>query len=321
MKTIEAANYAIFRTDLDKRLKDKGYDREADVPMDELSETLAKMMVDGTYFGTTDANGGMQDLAKKGRDMSATDQSTEVIGYMGQMSNAGAVKEVTSTVKKMLNNLGAVGVVEIHNKDGRAMIAGHNTETMNIYDALMLGIREENAQQAKDMNKAFMDVSRDRSVLGEAINRLARNLDKMGDLKTVDAMEMIDDLARAYEVKPEEVTREVMQEKIQETLDTVVKVQKGRKVLESTELLANQYYVSDAYEGYADKARTSRATGTIDVKNAQTAMKGVGKMFSQLARELDRRETKAESQAVEGIIGKELTKDEQELNKKVDEGC
>ena len=237
LKTAEILNYVVFKQELNRLVKD----REA-ITIDELNKVLAQMQKDGTYYGAVNSSGSVQDYAKLGTEGS---KGISVTGFYNK-SASGKTTEITvnSALKWFKSNIGAVGVTAIHDKDGRVMAESDNDGTLNIYDAKVLPTNYKKANEnSVEMNKAVIDVSRNHSILAEAVEKVDRLIEKI-NLKAIDkelTKELVEDMNRVYG-ENNWISGTEFAEKLKEIRD-------NRTKNVSREMDVNHVYALDSLEG------------------------------------------------------------------------
>ena len=237
LKTAEILNYVVFKQELNRLVKD----RES-ITIDELNKVLVQMQKDGTYYGAMNSSGSVQDYVKLGTEGS---KEISVTGFYNK-SASGKTTEITvnSALKWFKSNIGAVGVTAVHDKDGRVMAESDNDGTLNIYDAKVLPASYKRANKnSVEMNKAVLDVSRNHSILAEAVEKVDRLLEKI-DLKGIDkelTEELVEDMNRVYG-ENNWISGTEFAEKLKEIRD-------NRTKNVSREMDVNHVYALDSLEG------------------------------------------------------------------------
>lgn len=291
IKSVETLNYAIFKSELDKKLDaytdDKGIVQISD---SEFSAILEQLQSEGTYYGAKDSAGAWQDYFKE-TNSEDTKNTVKVTGFMNEANNSArsaVEKEVNSPVKIPTSNVGAVGVTTIHNKDGRTMYVGNKKAVLNIYDALVLGVDKDVASsEAKSMNKAMLTVSAKHSILTEAYNRLEKNLDKL-DLENIDATQLAD-IKRVFVVPAEEL----ISNKTDSIVDTIKSIMNNRKNMEGTTVKAGHYYVADVL-GVSEE--TIGKVSRSELKNIDKVTDKLNEFFGKI------NDVEAGSKGIDGTI-------------------
>ena len=246
LKLVEILNYAVFKQELDKLVKD----RET-ITIEELNKLLKQMQKDGTYYGAKNSSGGIQDYVKLG------DEGSKAIKVTGFMSKAASGTKATITVNSALkwfkSNIGAVGVTAIHDKDGSVMEESDQDGTLNVYDAkIMPANYKVSNQNSTMMNEAIMNVSRRHSVLAEAVEKLSRIADKL-DVESISkelAGEITNDMNRVFG-ETDWMSGDRMAEQLKTLRD-------DREANVSKPMVVNHVYALDSLNGVNSQAGETR---------------------------------------------------------------
>lgn len=216
-----------------------------------------KLIKEGTYYGSYNTNGGIQDYFKTEADPNYSSETitvnlTDVFSKF-YASGAGKASKVNQIVKKITSNVGAVGVIDIHSIDGSTMIKGHKKDVLNIFDALVLGTDfRTNNEQVKAMNQVYYEILMGHSVLGTAVEKVANeNVQKlvgqhMQEMTQAEKEELKSDLKRIFNLK--KVSKESIMKSMEKAYDTLDEVDNSRRNLVHTPAKVRQYYVGDLFE-------------------------------------------------------------------------
>ena len=249
LKSVEIVNYALFKFKLGQELKklSKGANN-VKISKKQFTDIVTKLNEQGFGYVANDINGGLQDYT------TTTDTnvgSTAVLGNMrdGKTGRDGITKTSPVYSAEMSTNVGATGVITIHNIDGFLMNLSNVADFQNIYDAYILGIREEDAINTSDSyNGGVIDTARTHNILEKAIDKSESNIASM---LPEDKAEFIKFLADQAEV---ETLRDGMN-RIDSELDvdhvgkTIKKTIDERPENLGQEWLISHLYVVDAIPG------------------------------------------------------------------------
>lgn len=305
LKTVEVMNYVVFKQELDRLAGD----RES-ITIAELDKILEKMQKEGTYYGARNSSGSIQDYVKLG------DSGSKAISVTGFRNKAatGSTSEITvnSALKWFVSNIGAVGVTAIHDKDGRVMEESDQDGTLNVYDAKIMpaNFKVSNENSVR-MNQAIVDVSREHSVLAEAVEKLDRLIKKIdtGKINKELTEEIINDMNRVFG-EGEWISEVGLVEQLKELRDN-----RANNVGKPMDV--NHVYALDSLDGV--KAGESEVR-TIELTDAE--IEGLGKVYGEvvgkviknvqekmLEKDIDERlERQGMSQENKSIIDNELKK-------------
>lgn len=305
LKTVEVMNYVVFKQELDRLAGD----RES-ITVAELEKVLEKMQKDGTYYGAKNSSGSIQDYVKLGDSGS---KAIKVTGFRNKAAT-GSTSEITvnSALKWFVSNIGAVGVTAIHDKDGRVMEESDQDGTLNVYDAKIMpaNFKVSNENSVR-MNQAIVDVSREHSVLAEAVEKLDRLMKKVdtGKLSRELTEEIVNDMNRVFG-EGEWISGVGLVEQLKELRD-------NRTNNVGKPMDVNHVYALDSLDGV--KAGESEVR-TIELTDAE--IEGLGKVYEELVgkvtknvqekeleKDIDERlERQGMSQENKSIIDNELKK-------------
>lgn len=305
LKTVEVMNYVVFKQELDRLAGD----RES-ITVAELDKVLEKMQKEGTYYGARNSSGSIQDYVKLGDSGS---KAIKVTGFRNKAAT-GSTSEITvnSALKWFVSNIGAVGVTAIHDKDGRVMEESDQDGTLNVYDAKIMpaNFKVSNENSIR-MNQAIVDVSREHSVLAEAVEKLDRLLKKVdtGKISRELTEEIINDMNRVFG-EGEWISGVGLVEQLKELRD-------NRTNNVGKPMDVNHVYALDSLDGV--KAGESEVR-TIELTDAE--IEGLGKVYEELVgkvtknvqekeleKDIDERlERQGMSQENKSIIDNELKK-------------
>lgn len=228
-----------------------------------------KLLAEGTYYGSYNTNGGMQDYFKTEQDANHSSETITVNltqgmskFYSGKIVNPSKINQI---VKMITSNVGAVGVIDIHSIDGSTMIKGHIKDVLNIFDALVLGTDyETNNEQVKFINQMYYDILMNHSVLGTAVEKVAKKEIQqllgqyMKEMNQADKEELINDLRRIFNING--ISISIIQKEMSKVLNTLDEVDSSRRELVNTPAKIKQYYVGDSFEAaeWSPKELTGR---------------------------------------------------------------
>jgi hypothetical protein len=305
LKTVEIMNYVVFKQELDRLTGD----RES-ITVAELDKVLKQMQKDGTYYGANNSSDSIQDYVKLGDNGS---KAIKVTGFRNKAAT-GSTAEITvnSALKWFVSNIGAVGVTAIHDKDGRVMEESDQDGTLNVYDAkIMPANYKVSNENSIRMNQAIIDVSREHSVLAEAVEKLDRLVSKR-DLSKIGKElinEIINDMGRVFG-EGDWLGGIGLAERLKELRD-------NRTNNVSKPMDVNHVYALDSLDGVKageSEVRTIELTDDEIDKLGKTLDEVVGKVIKNvkaglLEKDIDERlERQGMSQEDKSIIDKELKK-------------
>lgn len=325
LKTVEQMNYLIFRSEFDKKVKALKKNNLGELTSDELDIIFEKMQKEGTYYSANNASGSQQDYIKYGSKAGTEAQTIRVAVPMHKFQGNGAKKinatELNQQIKEFIANVGAVGVVTVHDIDGTTMIEGHTDAVLNIYDALMMGVNSDaNSKQIIGMNKAYFNINTRHSILGRATKKLLKNIDML-DPEFI-TPEMANDFIKDFKRITETPTKESLDPEalLDMVRDTLTKTHESRKALGEQDLIINQYYVTDDVPGYEAKAGTE-VEGVFNSWESEVVAEELNKVMDGLNKVLQQslHPKKVEAKTDSGIINKEegaeTAKDKAQKNK------
>lgn len=305
LKTVEIMNYVVFKQELDRLAGD----RES-ITVAELDKVLKQMQKDGTYYGANNSSDSIQDYVKMGDNGS---KAVKVTGFRNKAAT-GSTAEITvnSALKWFVSNIGAVGVTAIHDKDGRVMEESDQDGTLNVYDAkIMPANYKVSNENSTRMNQAIIDVSRDHSVLAEAVEKLDRLISKV-DLNKIGKEltgEIINDMDRVFG-EGEWISGVGLADQLKELRDN--RTNNVGKAMD-----VNHVYALDSLDGVKageGEVRTIELTDAEIDELGKTLDEIVGKVnknvqAGELEKDIDERlERQGMSQEDKSIIDKELKK-------------
>ena len=238
LKTVEQVNYTIFRMKFKEKVAALGKDKMGTLTSDELLKIKQEMMDEGTYYSTDSAIGGTIDYWKTGKSDTEQDRISVTINTNDFQSDTGGfAKTYNKVIKELEANIGAIGVTTIHAVDGTIMIEGHTDAVLNVYDALMMGADfKKNEAQIQNMNKSFYDVNTRHSILGKAVEKMEFMLGQIADSK-IDPELAVKTLADITRIQEDTELSEV----VNQTMETLDKIDAQRRTLVDTEMTVNQY--------------------------------------------------------------------------------
>lgn len=271
LKIVEEMNYMVFKAELNKKLDERGVKRITDLHPEEVEKVYKELLEEGTYYGAENATGGIQDYVKLDKPVELDDSNDLTLTIPSQLGLAAGNTSTTLTqqIKEIISNVGAVGVVTIHDIDGTVMIKGNSKAVLNIYDALVMGINPKTAkEQAMDMNKAFYDVNMRHSILNKAVQKLITNADKLTpeNIKGLNPQALLNDVTRIMGGDIEGFSVDGIMEML-ETTD------EARLAMQDLDITMNQYYVSDMLPGY--KLEDSILVETVFDKDTKEDQKDI----------------------------------------------
>lgn len=291
VKLIEQLNYMVFRTELNKKLAGLGATRISQLTQNQLDKVYAEMQKEGTYYSSNNASGGQQELVKLEKTDADTSKLSVQVRNAGFQTGSGSTAVTLSNqVKDVVTNVGAVGVVQIHDVDGTVMIEGNTEDVLNVYDALMLGVNgEKGILQAQAMNKAFLDINMRHSILGNAVQKLLK-LKKDGKLNIKQALELIDfdetesAMKRVYpDMKSVNQVAEALNSG--DPLTEIGSIHDNRVAMRGKKVKSNQYYATDiapAYESTGDET----VNAVFDENTKDEQITELGDVLGQFAQNL-----------------------------------
>jgi hypothetical protein len=295
----------VFKQELDRLTGD----RES-ITVAELDKVLKQMQKDGTYYGANNSSDSIQDYVKLGDNGS---KAIKVTGFRNKAAT-GSTAEITvnSALKWFVSNIGAVGVTAIHDKDDRVMEKNDQDGTLNVYDAkIMPANYKVSNENSIRMNQAIIDVSREHSVLAEAVEKLDRLVSKR-DLSKIGKElinEIINDMGRVFG-EGDWLGGIGLAERLKELRD-------NRTNNVSKPMDVNHVYALDSLDGVKageSEVRTIELTDDEIDKLGKTLDEVVGKVIKNvkaglLEKDIDERlERQGMSQEDKSIIDKELKK-------------
>jgi hypothetical protein len=322
LKTIDQLNYLVFKSEINKKLAERGVQRITELPPKEIEGVYAELLEEGTYYGANNATGGVQDYVKL-ETVKNDDSKMRITVGMSEYQSKTAMKDLVTSkfMKEFVANVGAVGVTTIHDIDGSVMIEGHTEDVLNIYDALMLGVNAEiNDRQTKQMNKTFTDINARHSILGKSVKKLLSNIDKINftSLRAAESLghykDMESDLNRIFGYEGiDHVLDLINPDNPNSVFEILKKVNENRKAMEGQEVLANQYYATDLIEGV--KVKLENVETVFDKDNEQEQMNKMrnvlGKFYENLVKgnENSMKEDRAKefSKKIIGIINNNVS--------------
>ena len=288
LKLVDQVNYLIFKARVIKEAAKIGKTAISSMTPDQIMGIYKKLMKEGTYYGADNATGGIQDYVKlEGSEA----ESTWTMRVPPQANNNGkfnSYTDVAGRVKELVANVGATGVVTVHDIDGSVMIEGHKAAVLNIYDALMLGMSaEKNVEQIQDMNKAFHDINTRHSILGKAVKKLVRNVENAKvdvDFSILEVGDeynnIISDLQRV--LGNGESSLEIMEYlESGDIVKTLESVHNSRMEMKNYDVLSNQYYGVDFVEGY--ESTDFEVEGVFNPERVEEEMDVVDNVFKRVA--------------------------------------
>lgn len=254
LKTVEEMNYLVFKIEVDKRVKSLGKDKLTDLTTEQISDIYTELQNEGTYYGAVNATGGLQDYVKLGTVdgesgiMSVTVAGTKFAGTVDQQT-------LNQLVKDLISNVGAVGVTAVHNIDGSVMIEGNTEAVLNIYDALMMGVNPiSNKKSIYDMNKAFYEINMRHSILGKAVQKFIKNIDKYNDI--IDTLLTEGTTNKDMVIEFSNVIERIFGNDIKSAdgIENMLKiVHTAREALGAEDINTLQYYISEMLPGFNTK--------------------------------------------------------------------
>jgi len=291
VKLIEQLNYMVFRTELNKKLAELGATRISQLTQKQLDKVYAEMQKEGTYYSSNNASGGQQELIKLEKTDADTSKLSVQVRNAGFQSGSGSTAVTLSNqVKDVVTNVGAVGVVQIHDVDGTVMIEGNTQDVLNVYDALMLGVNgEKGILQAQEMNKAFLDINMRHSILGNAVQKLLK-LKKEGKLNIKQALELInfDETESAMKrVYPDMKSMNQVAEALNsgDPLTEIGNIHDNRVAMRGKKVKSNQYYATDAAPAHKSVGDET-VNAVFDEATRDEQMGELGDILGQLAQNL-----------------------------------
>lgn len=309
VKMIEEINYAVFKSELRRKLKEAGAKNglPGEVTVTKLNKIKDEMIKEGTYYSTTNSVGGEQDYYKTdvANGFEDANKVSVTINTGSYQTRTGFSREISNKIKDIIANVGAVGVTTVHSIDGAVMIKGHIKDVLNIYDALVLGIGGElNVEQMREMNRAFYEINTQHSILGEAVNKLIGNLSKIptDKISNADRLELEKDFKRILgtTVSPDMVNVLGWLKKM------VDNYHESRLEMGKQSLVVNQYYVSEAMPGY--EANGIKANGVFKEGKEEISRVMLDKALNKFLAYYDGYGVKEDVKAENGIIDKNAEK-------------
>jgi hypothetical protein len=281
LKTVNELKYVLSKVDLTDKLKGRKYH---DLSKEELTEIKNRMRDEGTYYGSENPVGGMQDYFKEKDNLRDEVEPIQVKIHTKNFQSAnGYAKLVNRILKEMGSNVGAIGVIDIHAVDGGVMIKGHRAKVLNLFDALILGLDPEvNKEQIQALNEAFYQINMEHSIVGKAVESTVNMMEKVDITKAMEipglASEIEEDLRRIQEADKDASVVELihgMMESIEElkNIDTA-----RRAMMETQGVQVNQYYGTDLVEAKAGDDVEVNKDGrwyVLDDKDVEVLQNGV----------------------------------------------
>jgi hypothetical protein len=321
LKTVNELKYVLSKVDLTDRLKGRKYH---DLSKEELTEIKNRMRDEGTYYGSENPVGGMQDYFKEKDNLRDEVEPIQVKIHTKNFQSAnGHAKLVNRILKEMGSNVGAVGVIDIHAVDGGVMIKGHRAKVLNLFDALILGLDPEvNKEQIQALNEAFYQINMEHSIVGKAVESTVKMLEKVDVSKAKEipglAEELEADFKRILEAE-KDVPLDGLVEDMHEAVKELEKLDKARRdMMEEKDVLVNQYYGTDLVEAKQGEDVEIDKSGrwyVLDEGDLDKISKGIDVLADVV---------KAEPKAKDDIIEPEYTspvqKDIDKAGKRL-EGC
>lgn len=263
-KVVEELNFVAFKKILeDKLVAFNNSSKLGGVTDDKLTDILKEMIDEGSYYAATNSLGGLQDYYKT-QNENTEDTIQVVIGGNQFQSNKSRanISNINRIIREVISNVGAIGVTDKHSLDGSTMVDAHTTKTLNIFDALVLGVNSElNNKQINQMNKSFYELNMNHSSLGEAVGRLLNTIGRNPDVfSTIDADSYL------AEMVSNNFNRIIGNDKTivkpSDVLQILRNTHDDRRQLARTPIVMKQYYISDDMTGYNSNT-DENWTGTL----------------------------------------------------------
>jgi hypothetical protein len=321
LKTVNELKYMLSKVDLTDRLKGRKYH---DLSKEELTEIKNRMRDEGTYYGSENPVGGMQDYFKEKDNLRDEVEPVQVKIHTKNFQSAnGHAKLVNRILKEMGSNVGAVGVIDIHAVDGGVMIKGHRAKVLNLFDALILGLDPEvNKEQIQALNEAFYQINMEHSILGKAVESTVKMLEKVDVSKAKEIPGLAEELEADFKRilgAEKDVPLDGLVDGMKEAVKELEKLDKARRdMMEEKDVLVNQYYGTDLVEAKQGEDIEINKSGrwyVLDEGDLDKISKGIDVLADVM---------KAEPKTKEDIIEPEYTspvqKDLDKAGKRF-EGC
>ena len=256
LKVIHQLNYLVFNNELNKELKELGVSRIGELSKEQMAKLTEKMVAEGTWYGSDTSLGTTQDYFKTQQALGTNGETITVMlptKWAKYSNGSGEVAVMNKIIKEAASNVGAVGVVDVHNVDGATMIKGHITDVLNIFDALVLGTNfKQNKEQMEAINQAYIDINMNHSILGKAVERLLKNGEKLQEITSIKgqlALDTLVDVKRIFAIGTKDNFVEKFNSGMDSIMRTLVDVDAGRRELAGQKIDVKQYYISDVLGG------------------------------------------------------------------------
>lgn len=292
LKVIHQLNYLVFNNELNKELKELGVSKIGELSKEQMAKLTEKMIKDGTWYGSDTSLGTTQDYFKTQQALGTKGETITVMlptKWAKYSNGSGEVAVMNKIIKEAASNVGAVGVVDVHNVDGATMIKGHITDVLNIFDALVLGTNfKQNKEQMEAINQAYIDINMNHSILGKAVERLLKNGEKLQEITSIKgqlALDTLADVKRIFAIGTKDNFVEKFNSGMDSIMRTLVDVDAGRRELAGQKIDVKQYYISDALGGgkwEGNKPEGRFAVFSNDPKAAEAEQARVGMMLEKL---------------------------------------
>ena len=281
LKTVNELKYVLSKVRLAERLNGKKYH---DLSKEELTEIKNRMRDEGTYYGSENPVGGMQDYFKEKDNLRDEVEPIQVKIHTKNFQSAnGHAKLVNRILKEMGSNVGAIGVIDIHAVDGGVMIKGHRAKVLNLFDALILGLDPEvNKEQIQALNEAFYQINMEHSIIGKAVESTVEMMKKVDITKAMEipglASEIEEDLRRIQEADKDASVVELIHGMV-ESIEELKNIDIARRAMMETQgVQVNQYYGTDLVEAKAGDDVEVNKDGrwyVLNDKDVEVLQKGV----------------------------------------------
>jgi hypothetical protein len=321
LKTVNELKYVLSKVRLTEMLNGRKYH---DLSKEELTEIKNRMRDEGTYYGSENPVGGMQDYFKEKDNLRDEVEPVQVKIHTKNFQSAnGHAKLVNRILKEMGSNVGAVGVIDIHAVDGGVMIKGHRAKVLNLFDALILGLDPEvNKEQIQALNEAFYKINMEHSILGKAVESTVKMLEKVDVSKAKEipglAEELEADFKRILEAE-KDVPLDGLVEDMHEAVKELEKLDKARRdMMEEKDVLVNQYYGTDLVEAKQGEDVEINKSGrwyVLDEGDLDKISKGI-----DVLADVVKAEPKTKGDIIEPEYTSPVQKDVDEAGKRL-EGC
>lgn len=188
LKSIEAVNFAMFKFKLKQELEAfqaKAGTETLQISKKQFQDIIKKIGKDGFGYTSKSINGNNQDYMKYDREANS---NIAVDGNFndGTVPSANGNKFVTNTStvydKNPTINVGANGVIDIHEIDAFLMSISDSAAFQNIYDAYIMGLKGDKVTQThQEYNTGVIESIRGHDILGNAIAKADASISKLED--------------------------------------------------------------------------------------------------------------------------------------------